>query len=76
MVVIAKNLKLQELIYFAKSGNKEAMTQIIKCFIPIAKKYSSQLGYDEIYSDLIIWIIKAVYYYKPNTINKKMTSKI
>jgi len=59
--------KLRELIALAKSGNEEAMTQVVKRFIPIVKKYSRQLGYEEACSDLMTWIIEAVYRYQPNT---------
>jgi hypothetical protein len=59
--------KLRELIDLAKSGNEEAMTQVVKRFIPIVKKYSRQLGYEEACSDLVTWIIEAVYRYRPNT---------
>jgi len=33
------------------------MIQIVHRFTPLIRKYSSQLGYDEAYSDLIIWIV-------------------
>lgn len=59
--------KLRELIALAKNGDEEAMTQVINRFIPIVKKHSRQLGYEEAYSDLVTWIIEAVYRYQPNT---------
>lgn len=62
-----RKLKLRELIDLAKSGNEEAMTQVVKRFIPIVKKYSRQLGYEEACSDLMTWIIEAVYGYRPKT---------
>ncbi len=43
------------------------MTQVVHRFIPIVKKYSRQLGYDDAYSDLVTWIVEAVYRYQPNT---------
>lgn len=59
--------KLRELITLAKSGNEEAMTQVVKRFIPIVKKYSRQLGYEEACSDLVTWIVEAVHSYRPHT---------
>jgi len=59
--------KLRELISLARSGNEEAMTEVVNRFIPIIKKYSRQLGYEEASSDLVFWIIKAVHRYRPNT---------
>jgi DNA-directed RNA polymerase specialized sigma subunit len=60
--------KLRELIALAKNGDEEAMTQVVKRFIPIVKKYSRQLGYKEACSDLVIWILEAVHRYQPNTV--------
>jgi len=59
--------KLRELIALAKSGNEKAMAQVVRRLIPLVKKYSRQLGYDEACSDLVTWIIEAVHRYRPNT---------
>jgi hypothetical protein len=56
--------KLKELITMAKSGNQDAMYQLVHRFTPIIKKYSRQMGYDEACADLTVWVIKAVYNYK------------
>ncbi len=60
-----KGPRLRELIIRAKSGNKEAMAQVVQRFTPIIKKYSRRLGYDEACSDLELWIIEAVHRYQP-----------
>lgn len=52
------------LINKAKTGDTEAMMQIVRRFTPLLKKHSSQLGYDEAYSDLVMWIVTAVNRYK------------
>ncbi len=55
---------LLSLINQAKKGDTTAMIQIVHRFTPLIRKYSSQLGYDEAYSDLIIWIVTAVHQYR------------
>lgn len=55
------------MIALAKSGNEEAMAQVVKRFIPIVKKYSRQLRYEEACSDLVTWIVEAVHRYQPKT---------
>ena len=60
-------LRLNELITRAKSGDQEALVQVIERFLPIVKKYSRELDSDEAYYDLIAWIVLAVNRYKPNT---------
>ncbi|MBE3587437.1 MAG: helix-turn-helix domain-containing protein [Thermoanaerobacteraceae bacterium] len=59
--------RLRELITLAKNGNEEAITQVVKRFIPIVKKYSRQLGYEEACADLVTWIVEAVHRYRPHT---------
>lgn len=59
--------KLRELINQARSGDEEAMAQVVHRLVPLVKKYSRQLGYDEACSDLVTWIIEAVHRYRPNT---------
>lgn len=43
------------------------MTEVVNRFIPIVKRYSRKLGYEEACSDLVVWIIKAIHRYRPNT---------
>lgn len=54
-------LVLEELVVSAKQGDIESMNKIIEIFTPLKKKYSRQLGYDDAYSDLVLWFIKAVH---------------
>lgn len=62
-----KKLRLRELIIRAKSGDNEAMSQVVQRFTPVVKKYSRRLGYNEACSDLVVWVIEAVHRYQPNT---------
>ncbi|MQL52515.1 helix-turn-helix domain-containing protein [Desulfofundulus thermobenzoicus] len=64
---MGKKPRLRELIALAKNGNEEAMTQVVQRFIPIVKKYGRRLGYEDACSDLVTWIVEAVYRYRPNT---------
>jgi DNA-directed RNA polymerase specialized sigma subunit len=59
--------KLHELIDQAKTGDGEAITYIIHRFMPLVKKYSRDMGYEEACSDLVKWIVEAVYRYQPNS---------
>jgi DNA-directed RNA polymerase specialized sigma subunit len=65
--------RLKELIAMVASGNQDALSQLVHRFIPIIKKYSHQLGYDEAYADLVIWVIEAVYRYHPNTTRDRVS---
>ena len=56
--------RISGLIVRAKSGDQEALTQIVQRFQPILKKYSHRIGNDDAYSDLVIWIINAVKRYQ------------
>ncbi|MHB1125724.1 MAG: helix-turn-helix domain-containing protein [Bacillota bacterium] len=58
--------KLRELIVKAKNGEEDALNQVVQRFIPLIKKYSSQLSYGEAYSDLVAWVISAVHRYRPS----------
>lgn len=62
-----KKLRLRELITRAKSGDSEAMNQVVQRFTPVVKKYSRRLGYNEACSDLVLWIVSAIHRYRPNT---------
>ncbi|CCQ92481.1 hypothetical protein CULT_100018 [[Clostridium] ultunense Esp] len=59
--------KLRELMVRAKSGDLEALEQIISKLNPMIKKISRDLGYDEAYSDLVLWVVNAVHRYAPAT---------
>lgn len=59
--------RLRELIVRATGGDREAMTQVVQRFIPVVKKYSRRMGYDEACGDLVVWIVGAVRRYRPNT---------
>lgn len=45
----------------AKSGNKDAMAQIIEKFNPLLKKYSRKLEYEDAYNDLVLFFIELIY---------------
>lgn len=62
---------LRKLIDNAQKGDDEALTQIIVRFTPAIKKHSHQLGYDEAYSDLVLWMITAVKHYRPRNSNRR-----
>lgn len=52
---------LCDLILKAKSGDRNAMLEIIERFTPIIKKYSYKLNYEDTEQDLILNLIQAVY---------------
>lgn len=62
-----KKPSLRKLITQAKNGDAEATAQLVSRLIPLVKKQSRRLGYDEAYSDLVTWIVEAVHRYRPNT---------
>lgn len=81
-----QDLKLRELIERAKNGDQEALERIIYKFNPLIKKMCRDLGYDEAYSDLVLWVVNAVHRYIPATgttkndnlfcgLNKKQNTK-
>ena len=49
------------LVSTAKSGNKDAMAEIIDKFNPILKKYSRKLGYEDAYNELVLFFIELIY---------------
>lgn len=54
-------LTLCDLISEAKHGNDDAMLQIINRFVPLIKKYSKKLNYEDAENDLIFNIIQIVH---------------
>lgn len=70
--------KLREKIINAQNGDKNATYQILLQFNPLIKKYSRILGYDDAYSDLIIWMVQAIRSYnnpqKDGIKQKKMST--
>jgi len=48
----------------AKKGSTKAMIQMIERFMPMLKKYSRLLGYEDAYHELVEWMIKAIKRYK------------
>jgi len=58
---------LHELIVKAKCGDQEAISEIVTRFIPIIRKYSRQLGYEEAYSDLVEWMVRSINRYQATT---------
>ncbi|MEW6425632.1 MAG: helix-turn-helix domain-containing protein [Bacillota bacterium] len=59
--------KLREMIDKARSGDQEALIQVVQRLTPLIKKYSRRLGYHDAYPDLVFWILAAVKRYKPKT---------
>lgn len=59
--------KLRELIAKVKNGEEGAVLEVVHRFIPLVKKYSRRMGYDEACSDLVVWIVSAVHRYEPRT---------
>lgn len=60
---MAKKVKLKELILKAQSGDKDALNQVIERLEPIAKKYARRFKSEDIYSEVVEWIIKATMKY-------------
>jgi len=59
--------KLRELIFLAKNGDEDAFIQVVHRFLPIAKKYSQRMGYEDASADLVVWIVNAIHRYLPKT---------
>ncbi|TDA67859.1 MAG: helix-turn-helix domain-containing protein [Clostridia bacterium] len=59
--------KLRELIVRVKNGEEDAVLEVVQRFIPLVRKYSRRMGYDEACSDLVVWIVSAVHRYEPRT---------
>ncbi len=57
--------KVKLLVVNAQNGDQDALIQLVYRFIPIVKKYSRGMGYEEAYADLIAWIVNAVHKYDP-----------
>ncbi|KLU63522.1 hypothetical protein CEB3_c00990 [Peptococcaceae bacterium CEB3] len=60
-------LSLRELITKAKDGDAEATAQLISRLVPLVKRHTRRLGYDDAYSELLTWIVEAVQRYQPDT---------
>lgn len=64
---MAKKPKLKELILKAQSGDKDALNQVVERFEPIVKKYARRYGDEDVYSEIVEWIIKETMRYKEKT---------
>lgn len=62
---------LNTLIISAKSGNQDAMLQLITRFQPLLKKRARLLHYEDSYNDLITLFIESVYRINPEKIYGK-----
>ena len=49
------------LIKQAKNGDKSCMEKLIATFIPLIKKYSYKLNYEDAENDLIISLLQLIY---------------
>lgn len=59
-----KRHKIKVLISNVQNGDQDAVAELIHRFIPIVKKYSRWMDYEEAYADLIAWIVSTVHKYK------------
>lgn len=59
--------KLRELIRQAKNGDEDAFIQVVHRFLPVARKYSRRMGYEDACADLVVWIVNAVHRYQANS---------
>lgn len=57
--------KLLGIIINAQNGDKDAAVQLVHRFIPLIKKYSCEMGYEEASADLVAWTVKAIHKYRP-----------
>ncbi|MDK2984531.1 MAG: hypothetical protein PWQ96_173 [Clostridia bacterium] len=64
---MVKKPKLRELIFLAKNGDEDAFIQVVRRFLPVAKKYSQRMGYEDAGADLVVWIVNAIHRYQPKT---------
>ncbi|WP_422448663.1 helix-turn-helix domain-containing protein [Thermoanaerobacterium sp. DL9XJH110] len=62
--MMAKKPKLKELILKAQGGDKDALNQVVERFRPIVKKYARRFGSEDVYSEVVEWIIRATMRYK------------
>jgi len=62
---VDKRQKLKVLIVNGQNGDQESVVHLVHRFIPLVKKYSRRMGYEEAYADLIAWMVNAVHKYKP-----------
>ncbi|WP_051534139.1 helix-turn-helix domain-containing protein [Desulfitibacter alkalitolerans] len=55
---------LRVLIINAQNGDQDSVVHLVHWFIPLVKKYSRRMGYEEAYADLIVWMVNAVHKYR------------
>lgn len=67
--------KIKNLIIKAQSGDQDAVLQLVRRFIPIIKKYSRWMGYEEAYADLVVWIVSRAHKYKPVQNSQPITTR-
>lgn len=58
---------LQELIALTKNGDEDAFLQVARRFLPVVRKYSRGMGYEDADADLVVWIVNAIHRYQPKT---------
>lgn len=58
-------------VLFAKTGNSEALMELIKQFKPLLKKYAWKLGYEDAYEDLQLEFIKLIKEFPTETLSVK-----
>lgn len=58
------NLGFHQLIFNAKTGDKEALSLIVYKLSPALKKHSHRMSYAGAYNDLIIWLLDAIDQYQ------------
>lgn len=57
--------KIRELINRVQQGDDDALALLMERIMPLVKKHSKRMGYDDSNSDLVLWVIQAVRRYRP-----------
>lgn len=63
-MALVEKPKIKTLITEAQKGDQDAVVLLVRRFIPVVKKYSRWMGYEEAYADLVVWIVSTVNKYK------------
>jgi len=62
---MVRRQKIIGIIINAQNGDQDAVVQLVHKFIPLIKKYSREMDYEEAYADLVAWTVKAIHKYRP-----------
>jgi DNA-directed RNA polymerase specialized sigma subunit len=61
---MGERVKFRNLIANAQNGDQDAIVQLVHRFIPLIKRHSRRMGYEEAYADLIAWTVNAIHKYQ------------